>query len=311
MGQLKQQEQVQRQVQRSNKLSWLVLLLTLSPLILYASLVFQRPPRTPLTQLLFAGITYERQIWDQPRPVVIHIVTVDLTAPGVEVVVSPGLANADAPNQTRAQTTSGFLQAAQVQIAANGSFFYPFREKTPWDYAPHVGDRANVLGQAIAEGQTYAEPRRPWYPVCFLKSQRAIISPHTTCPVGTRFALSAGPRLLTQGEPTQRDPVSSESQPYARLLLAIDKPGTRLWLIAIDGKQPLYSRGMTLTEATALVQELGAYEALNLDGGGSTTLVRSVDGQPRLLNAPIHAKLPMWERPVANQIGIRAQPLED
>ncbi|NEO88159.1 MAG: phosphodiester glycosidase family protein [Spirulina sp. SIO3F2] len=289
----------------------MVMILTLSPLILYASLVFRRPPRTPLKQPLFEGVTYHRQVRNQPRPIMIHIVSVDLTNPGVEVMVSPGMATSDAPNQTLAQTTSRFLQAAQVQIASNGSFFYPFREKTPWDYAPHVGDRANVLGLAIASEETYAEPRYPWHPVCFLKPQRAIISPHTACPVGTQFALSAGPRLLTQGQPTQRDPVSSEDKPYARLLLALDQAGTRLWLIAIDGKQPFYSEGMTLTEATELLQDLGAYDALNLDGGGSTTLVQSANGQPRFLNAPVHAKLPMWERPVANQIGIRAWPLAD
>ncbi|MGB0563710.1 MAG: phosphodiester glycosidase family protein [Spirulinaceae cyanobacterium] len=322
MEQLGQHEQEQSMGLRQRPwlrgvVSGMVLIVTLLPLIVYAGFVLRRSPRTAVERELFQGVAYERQVRNQPRPLMIHIVTVDLTVPGVEVVVSPGAALAPAAhnpavNETAANTTSGFVQAAQVQVATNGSFFYPFREKTPWDYAPRVGDRAKVLGQAIAAGEIYAERRDPWQPLCVLPlpdsaSQRLVISPQTTCPVGTAFALSGGPLLLEQGQPARREPVGSEHKPYARLVVAIDQPGTRLWLIAIDGKQPFYSEGMTLPEVTALAQELGADRALNLDGGGSTTLVQATPNQPQLLNAPVHAKIPMLERPVANHLGIRAR----
>lgn len=44
-------------------------------------------------------------------------------------------------------------------------------------------------------------------------------------------------------------------------------------LVTVDGRQPGYSEGMSLAEAADLMVELGAVEALNLDGGGSTTFV--------------------------------------
>ena len=80
-------------------------------------------------------------------------------------------------------------------------------------------------------------------------------------------------------------------------------------MIVVDGKQPLYSEGVTIAELTGIVQSLGAYTALNLDGGGSTTLVMTKNGKPKLLNAPIHTKLPMHERPVANHLGFYADRL--
>jgi hypothetical protein len=46
-----------------------------------------------------------------------------------------------------------------------------------------------------------------------------------------------------------------------------------LLLVTVDGRQPGHSLGMTMTEAADLMIGLGATEAINLDGGGSTTFV--------------------------------------
>ena len=68
-----------------------------------------------------------------------------------------------------------------------------------------------------------------------------------------------------------------------------------LLLVAVDGRQPGHSAGMSLAEMRALFRELGAAEALNLDGGGSTALV--VRGQ--VVNRPSDRE---GERPVANAL---------
>jgi hypothetical protein len=48
-----------------------------------------------------------------------------------------------------------------------------------------------------------------------------------------------------------------------------------------------------------------SYTAINLDGGGSSTLViENVQGRPQILNAPIHASIPGVERPVGNHLGV-------
>lgn len=45
-----------------------------------------------------------------------------------------------------------------------------------------------------------------------------------------------------------------------------------LLLVAVDGRQPGYSVGASFEESARIMQALGAEEAVNLDGGGSTTI---------------------------------------
>ena len=78
-----------------------------------------------------------------------------------------------------------------------------------------------------------------------------------------------------------------------------------VWLVTVDGRQEDYSKGMLVIELASLMKELGAFNSLALDGGGSSTLVAKVEGKQRVLNAPFHTRVPMRERPVANHLGFR------
>ncbi len=53
----------------------------------------------------------------------------------------------------------------------------------------------------------------------------------------------------------------------------IGEDGTSIWLVTVDGRQPALSLGMSFTELQGLAARLGLRSALNLDGGGSTTMV--------------------------------------
>ena len=76
----------------------------------------------------------------------------------------------------------------------------------------------------------------------------------------------------------------------------------------VDGRQPNYSEGVSIAELAQIVIDYDGYTALNLDGGGSVTLVvEGADGEPEILNSPIHNRIPGRERPVANHFGIYAQ----
>ena len=277
------------------------------PLILYSKAQWQRPPRTALTQPLFEGISYERRVLDQPRPLIMHMITVDLTAAGIEVFVSPGQPGND-DHEIAALNTSEFLARHNLQLAVNANFFYPFEEKTPWNFYPHQGDRNTVLGIAITSGENYSPAQSEWPALCFSSPNQAVINGNGTCPDGTEQAVAGNQLLVESGSPV---PLTYPDRVYGRVMAAINKPGDRLWLVIADGKQPHYSEGATLTQLTALAQSLGADSAINLDGGGSATLVIESPDGPRLLNAPIHTKLPLRERPVANHIGFRARPLVD
>ena len=81
---------------------------------------------------------------------------------------------------------------------------------------------------------------------------------------------------------------------HPRTVIGQDKEGA-IWLITVDGRQPALSLGMSFTELQTLARRLGLRSALNLDGGGSTTMV--VRGN--VVNHPSDATGP---RPVSDAI---------
>lgn len=81
-----------------------------------------------------------------------------------------------------------------------------------------------------------------------------------------RDILVSGGFLLEKGKILV--PASPDRHP--RTLIGVD--GERVLLVAVDGRSPGRATGMTPRECAFLMQQLGASQALNLDGGGSTTL---------------------------------------
>lgn len=59
---------------------------------------------------------------------------------------------------------------------------------------------------------------------------------------------------------------------HPRTMIGVDEGG-RIWLITVDGRNPALSLGMSFAELQGLARGLGLRDALNLDGGGSTTMV--------------------------------------
>ncbi|HIK14453.1 MAG TPA: phosphodiester glycosidase family protein [Leptolyngbyaceae cyanobacterium M33_DOE_097] len=278
------------------------------PLLVYSWRVLNRPSQTAIAQPLYQGVTYQRMLRRIPHPVLLHLVKLDLQAPGLRVVVTPP--DPKFQNQaTAALTTSQFVQATGVQLAVNASFFYPFREDAPWDYYPYRGDRTVPVGLTITNGKTLVPPKAEWPAICFAPNNQAQIVESGSCPPQTQQAVAGNALILKNGQIRRDSEASDRDRSYGRTIVALDKSGRHLWLLIADDKQPHYSEGITLNKAAQILAELGADTALNLDGGGSTTLVMRHQGQPKVLNAPIHTKLPMQERVVANHLGFFAQPL--
>lgn len=90
-----------------------------------------------------------------------------------------------------------------------------------------------------------------------------------------------------------------------RTAVALASGGRRMLFVTVDGRQKPYSDGMTLRELAELMRSLGADDALNLDGGGSTTMVIADSTAPagfRIANRPSDKE---GERPVSNAIVVR------
>ena len=282
------------------------------PLVAYSRGYWQRPPRTELDRSLFEGVSYRREVRNTPRPIAIHMVEIDFTAEGVEALVTPGNPpDALEPDnmEVNARTTTEFLEEFGVQVAVNANFFYPFRENTPWDYYPHSGDRANAVGLGMSGGQIYSPGQEEWPALCFGGDGRARIEGGGTCPEGTLHGVAGNRAIVENGQPANLPAKGSKDYTlYGRMAVGIDASGEKLWIVAVDDKQPGYSEGMRLAELADIFVELGANAAVNLDGGGSVTLaIDDGNGNAEILNAPIHVKIPMEERPVANHIGFYAR----
>jgi len=115
---------------------------------------------------------------------------------------------------------------------------------------------------------------------------------------GVMHALGAGPRLLENGEINvsgeleQFQPSLVEAR-HPRTALGVDKYGDII-MISVGGRNPGVSVGLNLFELAELMKEFGVVEAINLDGGGSTTFLL----RDRVMNIPSQFN----ERPVVNAL---------
>lgn len=115
------------------------------------------------------------------------------------------------------------------------------------------------------------------------------------------YALEGGPTLLHEGKPAPLHgfnwSILHGREP--RTAVGLTRAGTMLW-ITVDGRRPGHSMGTDLEELTRLFQSLGAVEALNWDGGGSTTMV--ING------APVTRIATGWVREVTNAMVLIRNP---
>ncbi|MFO8029729.1 MAG: phosphodiester glycosidase family protein [Cyclonatronaceae bacterium] len=90
--------------------------------------------------------------------------------------------------------------------------------------------------------------------------------------------MGGGPRLITDGElPPTFDGLegfqySHSMYRHPRSAVGISEDESRIWFVVIDGRQTA-SRGATMMETARIMKDLGAWNAVNLDGGGSSTLI--------------------------------------
>lgn len=252
---------------------------------------------------LFDDITYLRDVRQQPRPLIIHVVQIDLDTPGLSFLVTPS--DPVDGHEVRAQTTSHFLATHDLQIAVNGDFFWPWWYYTIFDYYPHDNDPTDVNGFAASRGDVYSEEKAddPRPTLYLSQDNRAGIDQ----PIGAVYNAISGLPLIVEGGriSDQIKPDEYYAGVHPRSAVGLDREHRTFLLFIVDGRQPNYSEGVTLPELAQIAIEYGADIALNLDGGGSSTLViEDAQGRPQILNSPIHASIPGVERPVGNHLGV-------
>jgi phosphodiester glycosidase len=264
-----------------------------------------RPAPIPMKQKLFAGVTYRRIVHLSPRPMIIHVLVIDTKTQGISFLVTPPDTKGDMP--LKARTTTQFMEEFGPQIAINGDGFIPWWSHSVADYYPHVGDPVRTLGVSASAGKVYAEgvPETVGIKPTLYISRKNVLS-FNKRPDNIYNALS-GDRMLVQQGSIVEDLDTENLNP--RTAIGINKNGRLLYLVVVDGRQPLYSEGATFPELAQIMLDQGAFFAMALDGGGSSTMVyQGKDGKPVILNSPIDNYIPGRERPVANHLGIFVNP---
>ena len=268
----------------------LLLLCICSPLLYYIG----RPLPIEMRKEIYDGIVYYRRVHFTPYPMIAHIVTVDTSTDNISFLVTPG---DDDALPLKARTTSKFLREFNAQIAINGDGFTPWYSNGPFIFYPHSGDRVKPNGYAASKGDVYSSIRTK--PTLYISKDGKI---GFNKPSKVYNAVSGDRWLVRNGKPvTGLDDVT----PAPRTAVGIDDGGQKLIIIVVDGRQPFYSSGATLKELADYLVYYGAENAINLDGGGSSTLVfEGFLGTANVINSPIQGGIPGRERPVGNHLGI-------
>ena len=122
--------------------------------------------------------------------------------------------------------------------------------------------------------------------------------PHGSTPL---MLIGGWPRILRDGVTVAADAATEEGTlsrnaevRHPRTAIGFSRDSSTLILLTVDGRSE-NSGGMTLVELAGVMRELGAWQAMNFDGGGSTTMV--VDGT--VVNHPSDKE---GEREVGNAV---------
>jgi hypothetical protein len=98
-----------------------------------------------------------------------------------------------------------------------------------------------------------------------------------------RAALGGNQLLIQNGQI-----VAPDDPLHPRTAVGFSQDGKKMFLLTVDGRQGAFLLGLNLKDLAAILKEMGAYNALNLDGGGSSTMVAREPGtaDPRVQNTP-------------------------
>ena len=193
-------------------------------------------------------------------------------------------------------STPAWAEAADVALAVNANYF----------------GASEPIGLAVSDGRVLS-PARGVDPVLLIGRTRARVvvgeAPslegveQAVAGVGATERAPLGAALLVGGESTAAGARVAANERHPRTAAGVDASGRILILMAIDGRQPDWSVGVTLPELAGLMLDAGATDAINLDGGGSTAFAfRDASGGWRT-NQPSDGEF----RPVAVHLGVRGE----
>lgn len=269
-------------------------------------------PWTPI----FQGVELAHGSADAAEPKLQQVIAIriDLQARGIEFFSTP--AGGHPPMETLSETPSDFLAHYHLQIALNANFYAPCCTPGEKNLDGLAISRGTVVSPAVAKG-TGAKAF-----VVTLDNRAAIVATGEDFAPDQYWTAVAGSEIvLAHGQKPVLSETKLNQETHPRSVVGLTADGRYVILLAIDGRQPGYSMGATISEVGDWLLRFGASDGLNLDGGGSTALIRDRDGQPEVLNRPSGVALgssdnagkaegERQQRSNGNNFGIFALPLK-
>ena len=280
---------------------WLIVPSTIGCLLACGWLPAVAQPMTTTVTQPFLGVTHTHIETTNPRLLDMHLVTIDLGVPGIGFAVTPS--NGSASGETVGRTTRQFLGDQKVQVAINGGF-------SAWA----SGSNYDVQGLAASRGEIYSSFEQ--YRTFALDISADNVATILRSPSGTgtgRYpdiplynTLAGEARLLRDGSIVA--PTANETL-HPRTAVGLSGDQRTLYLFTVDGRNTGHSLGVTRPELADFMRMFGATDAINLDGGGSTTLVFA-DPAARVVNVPVGVNdVAGTERVVGSNFGVFALPM--
>jgi len=234
----------------------------------------------------FVGVRLERIVRSTPRPEIINLTIIDPEAPGIRFLVTPSNGDPNGPLpgdpnlETTRETTLQFITRQHTQLGINGSFF---------TFVKHTLDTDNV-SLVISDGHVVSplDPHRAWV-LNITPDNHVQIRKVTANEVGKpdsqlHDTIAGSDLLVDQGKLVAPTGSKFDDSHPPRTAVGVTREG-HLLLMTVDGRQPGFSEGMSLQEVARFLMAHGVVEALNFDGGGSTTMAIA-DPHPRIINFP-------------------------
>ncbi|HEX3358171.1 MAG TPA: phosphodiester glycosidase family protein [Tepidisphaeraceae bacterium] len=254
-------------------------------------------------------IQYHQEIRSNP-PLHLHVVTVDLSDPRVELKVARAGADpdGDGPWQTTLQTVRTIATRDKLDVAVNGNYFIGkdamnvLGQKVPY----FTGNWAMANGLAMSDGVLWSKEASRAAIVVDAKGGVSI-GRFGKLPADARQVIGSAELLVSEGKP-----ISKFQDIAPRTSVGIDRDKKRLTMLVIDGRRDDYSVGVNGPQLAQEMIRLGCWDAIVFDGGGSSTMVMLVDPSDqkiRLMNNPSDGHdLPISlsvERPVVDAFGVK------
>jgi len=250
-----------------------------------------------------------------------YLATIDLSDPQLKVLVnafqsseaqqSPPSASGKNAN-ARLTSPDAWAIETGANLVVNANYF-------SWLGAKKQGEPAQILGLCIRDGALVSDARefkQTLDPALIITESREarIVGDDPLLLQGAVAAVAgigasdtateAGAQLVTDGKNTGAQARVEPLKRHPRTAIGVGSDKHTLYVVAIDGRQPDYSVGVTLPELADYFISLGAQDAINLDGGGSTAFVyRPCDGSPTVTNRPSDGSF----RPVAVCLGFKVE----